>query len=221
MMLPPIEADEHLVARGLYRQVRQGTPTGVQEFWSAYALPDEATIWRSQLAHEGKPPFSACYLLRDPNFRPVQLVFYWRWQNGLEDLIEYRFMPRHMSILHGDDIQEMILPAGYDVYGWHTVTEHALWGNYDRAARGWQPLTLIAPGIQNGTLWPGLMQVRAEFQRNEILPGPGGPYSARVFAVEMDEMGEQALYFDGHGVPLRWVLPGELSVELLEYERAD
>ncbi|MBN2470468.1 MAG: hypothetical protein JXN59_07075 [Anaerolineae bacterium] len=221
-MLPPVEADEQLMARGLYHQVRQGVPTGVHELWSAHALPDEATIWRSQLAYEGVSPFSACYLLRDPDFRPIQLVFYWRWQDGREDLIEYRFMPRHMSILHGDTIQDMILPASYEVYGWHTVTEHALWASYNRASRGWQSITLVTPGIQGGTLWPALMQVRAEYQRSEIMPGPGGPHSARQFAVEMEEMGAQSLYFDGYGVPLRWVLPEEnLVVELLEYERAD
>lgn len=221
-MLPPIEADEQLMARGLYQQKRRGVATRMQEFWSVHALPDEATIWRSQLMFDGVMPVSACYLLRDPDFRPVQLVFYWRWQDGREDLIEYRFMPRHMTILYSDQAQDMILPAGYDVYGWHTVTENMLWGNYDYANRGWQELTLVAPGIHNGTLWPTLMQMRSTLQGSEIVPGPGGPHSARLFAIKMPELGEQTLHFDSYGVPLRWVLPQEqLTVELLEYERVD
>lgn len=221
-MLPPVEADEQLVAHGLYRQVRQGMPTKLQEFWSMHSLPDEATIWRSQLLYDGVMPVSACYLLRDPQFRPVQMVFYWRWQDGREDLIEYRFMPRHMVILYEDQVQDMILPADYEVYGWHTVTENLLWGSYNQKALGWQALTLVSPGIQHGTLWPTLIEMRAEYQGSEILPGPGGPHPTRLYAVEMPDTGAQTLHFDNFGVPLRWVLSEEqLTVELLEYVRMD
>jgi hypothetical protein len=219
-MLPPVETDEHLVAHGLYRQVRQGTPTKLQEFWSIHTLPDEASIWRSQWLYEGAMPVSACYLLRDPEFHPVQMVYYRRWHDGREDMIEYRFAPRHMTVLYRDQAQDMILPAGYEVCGWHTVMEHLWWGRYEQQLRGWQTLTCVAPGIHNGTLWPAMLRVDAELQRSEILPGPGGPYSTRVYALEVAGMGSRTVHLDPLGVPLRWAFPEEqLVVELSEYVR--
>ncbi len=219
-MLPPVEADEELIAHGLYQQLRRGQPTRVQEFWTAHSLPDGALIWRSQLLYDGVMPLSACYLLRDPGFRPVQMVFYWRWQDGREDIVEYRLMPGYVTVLHGEQMQDMILPAGYEVYGWHTITENFLWAGYDRAARGAQTLSVVTPGIQAGTLWPNLISIDACLAQAEILPGPQGPHSGLVFVLNMAEMGPQRLHFDEHGVPVRWVLPEEeLVVELAEYNR--
>ena len=42
------------------------------------------------------------------------MVFFWRWQDGREDMIEYRLLPDHMTILYHGEEQEMILPAGYE-----------------------------------------------------------------------------------------------------------
>lgn len=219
-MLPPVEADEELVAHGLYQQLRRGQPTRIQEFWTAHSLPDGALIWRSQLMYDGAMPLSACYLLRDPVSRPVQMVFYWRWQDGREDVIEYRLMPEYVTILHGGEMQDMIVPVGYEVYGWHTITEHFLWAGYNRVVRGEQTLTVVTPNIQAGTLWPYLMSIDVALAQAEILPGPQGPHSSLVYALRMAEMGPQHLHFDTHGIPVRWELPEEdLVVELAEYSR--
>ncbi|GAB4571903.1 MAG: hypothetical protein Kow0077_09820 [Anaerolineae bacterium] len=220
-MLPPIEADEQLIAHGLYRQLRRGVPTKIQEFWSVHALADQATIWRSQLLYEGVMTISACYLLRNPAFRPVQLVFYWRWHDGREDMIEYRFQERHMTILHQNQVQDMILPAHFEVYGWHTVTENLVWRSYDQRRRGTQHMTLVLPGVHRGTLWPALAEMDVAYEQTQIAAGPGGPHSAQVFAVTMPEVGPQTLYLDQHGVPLRWALSSDeqLVVELQEYIR--
>ncbi len=219
-ILPPVEPDEALVAHGIYRQLRRGKSTRIQEFWTAHALSDGAQIWRSQLFFDGVTPISACFLLRDPDGRPVQMVFYWRWQSGRDDLVEYRFMPDYALVVHGGDVQKMILPANYEVYGWHTITEHFLWAGYDRRLQGRQAVTLVAPGIQHGTLWPALLQVDAELDRKEIVPGPDGPRLGYGFALTMPEIGAQRLHLDAYGVPVRWVLPVEsLSVELAEYAR--
>ena len=221
-MLPPVEPDEQLIAHGLYQQVRDGHPTRLQEFWTVHGLPDRALIWRSQLLYNGVAPISACYLLRDPQFKPAQMVFYWRWPDGRDDLIEYRFAPGHMTILYRERAQEMILPVGYEVYGWHTITENFLWASYDRRVRGTQDFTLVVPGIHHGTLWPRLMFLQATHERSEILPGPGGPHSGFAFLVQMPEMGVQHLHLDDSGIPVRWVLPEEgLTVELSEYSRID
>jgi hypothetical protein len=219
-MLPPVEADEALVAQGRYQQIRQGRPTRMQEVWTAHGLPDGALIWRSHLLVDGVAPISACYLLRDPQWHPVQLVFYWRWQDGREDMIEYRFMPDHAIIVYRDRMQDMILPVGYEVYGWHTVTENFLWAGYDRLVRGTQSFSLVAPGIQHDTLWPSVVSLEAALEQSEILPGPGGPHGGFAFSIQMAEMGPQRLHFDEHGVPVRWALPEEeLTVELVEYTR--
>ncbi len=219
-MLPPIESDEHLEAYGLYRQIRQGEQTRIQEYWTLHTLPDSAAVWRSQLLFDGVAPISACYLLRDPAGRPVQMVFYWRWPEGGDDLIEYRFAPRYMTVLHQDQQQEMILPAHFEVYGWHTITEHLLWMQYDYQRAGQQTFTLICPGIQHGVLWPATIRMQAALIRREIMPGPGGPHQAAAFALEVADMGGQTLHFDEYGVPLRWTLPEEnLIVELIEYAR--
>lgn len=218
-MLPPIEVDESLVAYGQYRQVRQGKQTGVHELWTLHVLVDGASIWRSQRLHEDVMPVSACYLLRDPVFRPVQMVFYQRWQDGREDLIEYRFAARHMTILYRDQAQDMILPADYEVYAWHTVMEHQWWGRYQRR-HDLQNMTLVAPGIHTHTLWPVLLHMEADLQRTEILPGPDGPHSTRVFAVESPDFGPRTVHIDSAGVPLRWESAAELlTVELVEYVR--
>jgi hypothetical protein len=219
-MLPPIEPDEQLVAHGLYQQVRQDKPTKLQESWSVHSLPDQAMIWRSQLVYDGVLPISACYLLRDPAFQPMQMVFYWRWPDGREELIEYRFSPQHVTILYGGQAQDMILPVGSQVYGWHTIMENLLWLGYDRQRGGSQTIRILAPGIHQGTLWPSFMTMEATFDRTEIMPGPGGPYKAAAFVAEMPGIGLQHLYFDEFGVPLRWVLHDEqLRVELTEYRR--
>lgn len=221
-MLPPVEADESLVAHGVYQQLRAGKPTRIQEFWTAHSLPDQAIIWRSQLLYDGVIPLSACYLLRDPEFRPMQLVFSWRWQDGTDDLIEYRFLPGFMEVLHGDDVREVILPARYDVYGWHTITEHFLWLGYDRLAQGEQSFTLVCPNIQAGTLWPTTMSLQATLSQIEIVPGQGGPHKAFLFDITQEAIGPQQLRFDAFGVPLRWLLAQEqLTVELAEYSRIE
>jgi hypothetical protein len=219
-MLPPVESDELLVAHGLYEQKRQGESTKLQEFWSVHSLPDEAMIWRSQLIYDGLVPISACYLIRNPLSRPVQMVFYWRWPDGRDDMIEYRFALQHLTVLHQNQVQEMILPVDYQVYGWHTVTENLLWLGYNRTLGGQQTINMLAPGIQQGTLWPTLLQMNAEFDRVEIAPGLDGPFKAVSFFVDMPEVGAQRLYFDEFGVPVRWILPQEdLLVELVEYRR--
>ncbi|MBN1963931.1 MAG: hypothetical protein JW910_04760 [Anaerolineae bacterium] len=222
MMLPPVEADETLVAHGVYQQVRGGKPTPVREFWTAHSLPDAATIWRSQLLYDGVLPLSACYLLRNPEHRPVQMVFMWRWQDGGDGMVEYRFMPGYMEILHGEQVNQMILPVAFDVYGWHTITEHFLCLGYDRAQRGTQRFTLVCPNIQDGTLWPMLMSVDATLSQTAIMPGQGGPHPGYLFDLDQPEIGPQQLRCDAFGVPLAWTLPGEqLTVELTEYTRVD
>lgn len=221
-MLPPVESDERLAARGLYQQIRRAEPTRFQEVWSIHRLPDEATIWRTQLLYDQAIPMSACYLLRDPDFRPVQMVFYWRWQDGREDLIEYRFMPGYATILYRDQAQDMILPADYDVFGWHTIMSHLLWRRYDYRKQGRQALTLIGPGLTGGTLWPALLEMEAVLDRREIIPGPAGPHKGSAFTLRMVELGPQTLVLDSFGVPLRWVLPAaQLTFELTEYERME
>ncbi len=219
-MLPPVESDERLAAHGLYQQFRQGEPTRFQELWSVHMLPDQATIWRAQLVYDQVLPVSACYLLRDPDFQPVQMVFYWRWQDGREDLIEYRFMGGYAAILYRDQVQDMILPADYDVYGWHTIMSSLLWRRYDYRRQGRQTLTLLGPGLARGTLWPSLLEMEATLERYEIVPGPAGPYRGKAFAIRMPGLGPQTLVLDPFGVPLRWALPADhLAVELIEYKR--
>jgi len=46
-------------------------PARLREAWSVPVLPDYATVWRAQLVYDRALPVSACYLLRDPDFRPV------------------------------------------------------------------------------------------------------------------------------------------------------
>lgn len=221
-MLPPVESDENLIAHGIYQQIHHGKATQVQEFWTVHSLPDTALIWRSQLIYDGVIPLSACYLLRDPEARPMQMVFFWRWQDGIEDAIEYRFLPGHIKILYREQIQDMILPADYEVYAWHTVTEHFLWNGYDRTKRGEQDIKIISPGIHEGTLWPRILAVQANLAQMQILPGKSGPHKGVVFAVDMPNVGAQRLHFDEFGVPLRWELPhDDLRVELAEYTRID
>ncbi|GEM_PF-3398226 len=219
-MLPPVEVDEVLVAQGIYQQVREGQPTHIQEFWSLHALPDQALSWRSQIVSGGSHLLSTCYLLRDPTMRPVQMIFFWRWQDGSHEVVEYRFMPGYVTILYGDRVQEMILPARYQLYGWHTITEHFLWLDYDRHVAGTQDFMLICPGIQQGTLWPGLMPLQASLEQKQIAPGQGGPQQHIIFAVDQPEIGQQRLHFDAFGVPVRWELPDErLEVVLMDYTR--
>ncbi len=220
MILPPVETDESLVAHGLYQQMHQGEPTRVQEFWTVHSLPDQAHIWRSQLVYDGRVPLSACYVLRDPELRPVQVVFYWRWQDGREDMVEYRFMPGYAIILQDNLAQDMILPAWYEVNPWHTITRNFVWFGYDQAINERQSFPVLSPGIQQGTLWPGLITVSASLERVDIMPGPAGPHKGFVFSVDQPGLGAQSLLFDEFGVPLRWELPGEqLVVRLAEYVR--
>lgn len=219
-MLPPVQPDEALLARGLYQQHRRGQPTEVHERWSIYSLPDGALIWRSEL-HYGPALLSACYLLRDPDFRPAQMVFYWRWQDGRQDLIEYRFMPRHALILpHAGQPRQMILPAHCEVYGWHTVTEHFVWLGYDHARRGRQTMTVLNPNIEQGTLWPGTATLEVVLEQTEIAPGPDGPHKTHVFAIDQPGLGPQRLHVDEFGVPVRWEMDSEqMTVTLAEYIR--
>jgi hypothetical protein len=219
-MLPPVEPDEQLIAHGLYQQIRDGSPTRLQEFWTVHGLPDDAMIWRSQLLYDGAMPITACYLLRDPLFQPVQMVVYWRWEDGREDLIEYRFAERFATIVYHNQTRDMILPASFEVYGWHTITEHLLWGRYNRTRGDWQTLNLVAPDIANGTLWPTVMTMQARLDRSQIAPGPQGPRQVSVFAVDMPEIGPQELHFDQFGVPVFWGLSSQtLQVDLIEYAR--
>lgn len=219
-MLPPVESDEKLVAHGVYQQLRDDQPTGVQEYWTMHSLPDGATICRSQMLYDGVVPLSACYMIRDPENVPVQLVFYWRWDDEHEDMIEYRFAGRTMMIIHNRQAQEMILPPVYEVYAWHTITENLLWVGYNPITRGNQKFTIIAPGIHNKTLWPTTLVMDASYERGEILPGPDGPLKAATYAVDMPQLGPQHLSFDEFGIPLRWMLLTEsMRVELLEYSR--
>ena len=219
-MLPPVEPDEQLVAQGVYQQLREGQTSHLQELWTLHGLFDGALIWRSQLLYDGIVPVSACYLLRDPSMTPLQMVFYWRWQDGVADMIEYRFYPRHVTILYQDMVQDMILPAGYEVYGWHTATENMLWLGYNHHEAGLQSLQVVCPGIHNGTLWPTVITVDAALERREIMPGPGGPYKASAFDVYMPDVGPQSLYFDEYGIPVCWRLPDDqFRVDLIEYSR--
>lgn len=221
-MLPPIESDETLVASGTYQQIRRGENTRVQETWSMHSLPDAAQIWRSQLLYNGAVLISSCYLLRAPDGRPVQLIFFWRWPEGHEDFVEYRFNGGYATVVHKGHAQEMILPADFVVYGWHTITENFLWNRYDRRRGGTQSFTIVAPGIQSGTVKPSLMAMEARLKQNQILPSPDGPTRAYIFEIDMPQMGPQEMCFDAFGVPLSWSLEAEdLKVELVEYSRVD
>jgi hypothetical protein len=218
-LLPPIEPDETLVAYGRYQQLRQERPTPIQEHWTVHTLPDGALIWRSQLSH-GTTPLSACYLLRDPQSRPVQLIFFWRWADGREDVAEYRFMPGYVTTFYHEQTQEMLLPARYEVYSWHTITENFVWMGYDQAARGAQHFNLVSPNIQDDTLWPGVIPLEAHLEQIQIAPGNDGPRKVAVFALQQPGVGLQYLHVDEFGVPLKWALPAEhLSAVIAEYTR--
>ena len=220
-MLPPVEADEHLLAQGLYQQLHHDSPTEIREQWSIHSLPDNALIWRSQLLYSNMP-LSACYLLRDPDYNPVQMVFFWQWQNGQHGMVEYRFMPRYAMIVEGDHAQDVILPANFGLYCWHTITEHFLWLKYDWDRGGKQSFNLLKPGVQRGTLRPSVTSLEATLTQTQIMPGPNGPTKAHVFAIHEPDIGPQTLHINELGVPLRWDLPSEnLTVILDAYTRDD
>lgn len=220
-MLPPIESDELLVAHGLYQQYRDQERTEIHELWTLHSLPDGATIWRSQLLYLNIP-LSACYLLRDPTSLPVQMVFFWRWQDGREDYIEYRFMPGYVTVIHQDEEENHILPAHYGVYGWHTITEHFVWLDYDRTKSSPQTLRLVKPGIQDNTLRPTVTALEAAYNGTEIQPGPNGPVTVQVYTISEPFIGEQILRIDEFGIPLKWELEAEkLAVALDEYHQAE
>lgn len=218
-MLPPIEADESLIARGHYQQYRDNKSTEVHEHWSVHSLPDNALIWRSQVFFNDIR-LSACYLLRDPDHVPVQMVFIWRWQDGAEDMVEYSFMPRYATVIYENQTQDVILPAGCKLYCWHTITEDFIWLGYDYAKGGAQSFRVLKPGIQHGTLLPSISTLEAKLEQSEIIPGPKGPTRTYHFSISEPEVGSQTLHFDDFGVPIRWELPAEkLSVALKTYER--
>jgi hypothetical protein len=215
-----VEPDEHLQAQGVYQQSRQGRATALREYWSVHDLQDGTTIWRSHLLAEAEIPLSACYMLRNPLGAPMQLGFYWRWPDSRDDYIEYRFMPDHLVIFYRRQMQTMILPTGCEVYGWHTLTEHALWAGYDRARGGIQEIALLAPGVHQGTLWPSVLHVHLTPAGSQIIAGLNGPQAGRRFMVDMPDVGLQQLYFDQFGVPLRWIKMDEhVTVDLVEYAR--
>jgi len=87
--------------------------------------------WRAQFVHDRALPVSACYLLCDPDFRPVLAL-----GDGREDLIECCFIAGGATVLYRDPVQDMILPTDYEIHGGRTIMGSMGWRCYDGDRQG-------------------------------------------------------------------------------------
>ncbi len=113
-------------------------------------LPDYATVWRAQLVYDRALPVSACYLLRDPDFRPVQKVLL-ALEDRREDLIECWFIAGGATVLYRDPVQDMILPTDYEIHGECTIMGSAVMTVTGRAAQGGYLRYRCVPALDAGS----------------------------------------------------------------------
>lgn len=215
-LIHPIHPDEELIAWGRYRYIAAGRPVG-REAWQISTLPDGGRIVRADVdgRQEGEASLVA-HLKQGGSGDPQWLRL--RYRTGdLNAAGQYIFEEATIQVAraiqgHERRLETVEIATGYVVDYHAVITGNYVWRGYPPDGDGeTRLLAVFSPDLWRGgedVLIGRALRVGVQPMPRSRCETPAGTFEdARCFKVRYDDAREAVVWFDEHGVPLRWLQP--------------